>query len=126
METPQTTMGGKQMKTTTASSDRVVLGIDFVVRQYGYRWALLREIEGQEWRNWESENRPGEGVGKIMRGLWYGFAQGVRDFSDRLEMSSLDDLLEEEQIIRNHSKRQNIGHFGYDSALDLLEATNDD
>jgi hypothetical protein len=112
----------KQMSTTINASERLAVNMDWAVRKHGYRWALLREYEGEEWRNWEKDNTVAHGSDNILWMMWIGFSNGIRDFAARLEDSTIEELIREEQIIHKRTGNDRLAEFNYERSFsDIVE-----
>ncbi len=93
-------------ETKTDPTVRLAWGAGAAVQRYGYLWALVRENEGKEWRDWGENHKD---LSKTDHDGWEilwrchgGIAQGIQNFAKRLEESSLEELLAEERLRLDH------------------------
>jgi hypothetical protein len=89
-------------------SQRASWGLEFSVRKHGYIWAMTRAMEGKDYQNWQTENGfPGD-TDSPQFSFWIGFSNGIREFTERLEESTLDELVAQERAAMEAVKFDNL------------------
>lgn len=111
----------ERTKMSVSPSERVTWAVEFSVRKHGYLWAMIRAMEGQDYENWQTENIPESDAADPTYGFWIGFSNGIRDFVKRMEKSTLDELIAEEQAVAKARRHDNVDSMYQAQALEEME-----
>lgn len=95
---------------------RILLGIDYATRRYGYLWALSREAQGKEWREHEYMEMPLSDNVVADRSVM-GFQSGARELGRRLEDHTVEELIAEEKMVREAIIRRRASDWSLDAVI---------